>query len=48
MSGPSNADVPQKPAAKCNHAWILNVKPAVCLWCKARKQPKRGRAPGAP
>ena len=29
---------------KCDHAWVLNVKPAVCLWCGARKQPKGKRS----
>jgi len=27
--------------AKCNHAWVLNMKPAICLWCGARKQSRR-------
>lgn len=27
----------------CVHAWVLNVKPAVCLWCGARKQPRGKR-----
>ena len=24
--------------SECDHAWILNVKPAVCLWCGALKE----------
>jgi hypothetical protein len=26
--------------SKCNHAWVLNIKPAVCLWCGIRKGTK--------
>ena len=28
--------------AKCDHAWVLNVTPAVCLYCGARK-PQRAK-----
>lgn len=35
--------VQRKPVdvTECQHAWILNVKPAVCLFCRARKQSRR-------
>lgn len=31
--------VQRKPVdvTECQHAWILNVKPAVCLYCRARR-----------
>lgn len=25
----------------CDHAWVLNIKPAVCLWCGARRQSRK-------
>jgi hypothetical protein len=29
--------------ADCEHAWVLNVKPAVCLYCGARKKPRASK-----
>ena len=23
---------------KCDHAWILNIKPTVCMWCGERRK----------
>jgi hypothetical protein len=35
----NNLRVQRKPVdlTECDHAWILNVKPAVCLYCRARR-----------
>jgi hypothetical protein len=29
--------------AKCSHAWVTNVRPAVCLFCGSRKPQRKSK-----